>query len=339
MTNIKRVDYQALCTVISKRLHDCGIAQERARIETETIVEADLQGVPSHGVRMLPALIRALNENRVKTSPIEKTLNEFGAISFIDFDNGPGRFSSHYAMDKAIHTAAQFGIGLCLAKNTSHWGRAQSYASKAAQQGYIGICGTNAISTMAAWGATDAVMGNNPLAIGVPGPEEDCPIVMDIAMSQIAMGKLGTMLREGSKPSEPLGFDKHGHISSDPRSILAGAVRAMGGHKGESLSLMVELLTAALACAPFTHELTTKDQNGVDAFSTKIFIALKIEAFVELKQYRKNIDRFFIHLKEKTPEFRYPSERAWKARKSNINQGVPIHTDIINELKNIDILL
>src|SRR5262249_24878166 len=157
-----------------------------AAIEAEVTAEADLHGVPSHGVRMLPEVVRAIREGRITANPQIKITRERPASCMLDGDNGPGRFVSVQAMQHAIERAKRAGIGACLAARVTHWGRAHAYACRAAQAGMIGICTTNAITNMLAFDSTRPLLGNNPLAIAVPRGAGKRPIILDMAMSQAA---------------------------------------------------------------------------------------------------------------------------------------------------------
>jgi LDH2 family malate/lactate/ureidoglycolate dehydrogenase len=282
-------------------------------------------------------LIAALTDGRVAPDPEIKTIRDLGAICVLDFGNGTGRYIAATAMQAATERARQFGIGVCLAKNTTHWGRAHAYASRAAQEGFIGICTTNAIPTMAIWGAKKRVIGNNPLAIGIPGLEGDKPVVLDMAMSQAAVGKVATWLREGREVPGNWGIDAQGEPSNNPRDILTGAVLPMGEHKGASLALMMELLTAALAGAAFSQELFARDQSGIDADSTKIFIALNVAAFIEPELFQSRVGDFLKYLTQEAAPFQYPGERGWDARAKNLRDGVPLHREILAQLKQLNI--
>ncbi len=339
MTDYQTIEYSKLCELISVRLQAAGIPQERADIEAAIMAEADLLEVPSHGVRMLPGLLRALAEGRVAPAPELKPLRDLGAICVLDCGNGPGRFASATAMQEAVKRAKQFGVGVCLAKNTTHWGRAHAYASRAAQAGFIGICTTNAIPTMAIWGAKKKVIGNNPLAIGIPGIAADEPIVLDMAMSQAAVGKVSTWLREGRSVPGNWGIDANGNPSASAQDILAGAVLPMGEHKGAGLALMMELLTAALAGAAFTQEIFARDQSGIDADSTKIFIALNVAAFIEPEVFQNRVSDFLHYLEQEASPFQFPGERGWEARVKNLREGVPLHDEIVAQLASVNIQL
>lgn len=337
MTDVLRVPYATLCAAVQQALCKAGVSAEQASVEASIMTEADLLEVPSHGVRMLPGLLSALAEKRATLNPQFSTQRDLGAICVLDCDNGPGRYASARAMDAAIERARQFGVGVCLAKNTTHWGRAHAYASRAAQAGFIGICTTNAIPTMAIWGAKKRVIGNNPLAIGIPNLNSNEPIVLDMAMSQAAVGKVSTWLREGKTAPGNWGIDAEGNPTSDTKEILKGAVTPMGEHKGAGLALMFELLTAALAGSAFTYEILARDASGIDSASSKIFIALNVEAFIERAEFTSRVQDFLSYLDRDASPFQYPSERGWQARDRNLVEGVPLHKEIVEQLAGVGI--
>jgi LDH2 family malate/lactate/ureidoglycolate dehydrogenase len=332
MTNILRVPYETLCAAVKKTLCDAGVPELQAGLEASIMAEADLLEVPSHGVRMLPGLLRALTEGRATRAPAFTTQRDLGAICVLDCDNGPGRYASARAMDAAIERARKFGVGVCLAKNTTHWGRAHAYASRAAQAGFIGICTTNASPTMAIGGAKTRVIGNNPLAIGIPSAHSNEPIVLDMAMSQAAVGKVTTWLREGKAAPGNWGVDAEGNPTSNTKEILKGAVVPMGEHKGAGLALMFELLTAALAGAAFTHEILARDSSGIDSAASKIFIALNVDAFIDRTLFSERVNDFLAYLGQEASPFQYPGERGWEAKARNLIQGVPLHAEIVAQL-------
>jgi LDH2 family malate/lactate/ureidoglycolate dehydrogenase len=332
MTEFLRVPYDLLCDAVTQSLCNAGVVLERADVEARIMAEADLLEVPSHGVRMLPGLLSALAEKRATVHPQFSVVRELGAICVLDCDNGPGRYASAHAMDAAIQRAKNFGVGVCLAKNTTHWGRAHAYASRAAQAGFIGLCTTNAIPTMAIAGAKKRVIGNNPLAIGIPNTRSVEPIVLDMAMSQAAVGKVGTWLREGKSAPDNWGIDVDGKPTSNTKDILQGAVLPMGEHKGAGLAVMFELLTAALAGSAFTFDILARDTSGIDSAASKIFIALNVDAFIEREHFNERVTSFLNYLKNETAHFNYPGERGWQARDRNLIEGVPLHREIVDQL-------
>jgi LDH2 family malate/lactate/ureidoglycolate dehydrogenase len=288
---------------------------------------------------MLPNLIQELNKQHVIANAPIKVVTHFGAISVLDCGNGPGRYASSQAMQTAMNHAQSFGVGVCLAKNTTHWGRAHAYAAQAAIAGLVGICTTNAMPTMAIGGAKKPVIGNNPLAIGIPGVETNKPIVLDMAMSQAAVGKVNTWLREGKEIPANWGIDAQGNPTNNARDILAGAVLPIGEHKGAGLALMLELLTAALAGAAFTQEILAQDKSGLDRNSTKLFIALNPQAFIAPELFHEKVADFLQYLSHTAAPFHYPGERGWATKEKSLREGVALHVDIVEQLASIDVIL
>lgn len=340
--NEKRIPFPKLCAGVSQALTDAGVPGAIAEQEARIMVEADLLGVPSHGIRMLPPLVKAIQDGRINARPDLRLIHNHAATCVLDADNGPGRSASAKAMELAMERAREFGIGACLARRTTHWGRAHAYAWRAAREGLIGFCTTNAIPTMAGWSARRKIIGNNPLAFGIPRINQDEPLVLDIAMSQAAVGKVNTWQREHRTIPDGWGIDAQGNATNDPQAILNGAVLPFGGHKGAGLALVMELLTAALGGGSFGNEISTADPSGLDPDACKLFIALDPGAFCGLDTLTQRAEEFFSYLSvQADPEnvFVWPGQRGWSERKRNLAEGVPLHAEILAQLEQHGICL
>jgi LDH2 family malate/lactate/ureidoglycolate dehydrogenase len=335
-----RVSHAVLVAAIDRSLADVHVPANVREVEARIMAEADLQGVPSHGVRMLPPLLAAIREKRITADPQTRLERDRGATCLFDGDRGPGRFVATRAMEHAIERAQRFGIGFCLARHTSHWGRAHAYACQAAQAGFVGLCATNAIPVMLAWGSSRPLLGNNPLALAVPHTPD--PVVLDIAMSQAAYGKIGTYQREGKKTPPGWGLDATGKPTDDPATILAARkLLPMGDHKGAGLALMIELLTGALAGGLLSHEIAAIDATGGDADTSKLFLAIDITAFGPRDRFAERVDEMLTYLRTTEPkvEIKFPGERGWQTRAHNLAEGIPIHAEILEQLGAIGVQL
>jgi LDH2 family malate/lactate/ureidoglycolate dehydrogenase len=340
MSPFIRVRPAALETAVRAALLAGGVPDEIARVEAEVMVEAERCGVPSHGILMLPRLLAGLSDGRATANPVLRVVREHGATCVLDGDNGPGRFVAVSAMEQAIARARAHGVGVCLAINTTHWGRAHAYAYRAAQAGMIGLCTTNAIPTLMAPGVARAVMGNNPIAIAVPRADGQDPVVLDLALSQAALGKVATHAREGKSIPDDWGADRTGAPTSDASAILSsGLLLPMGGHKGLGLAIMLELLTAALAGGPFGHEIVSADATGLDPGATKLFIALDPSAFGEPGVFTARVNVLLDHLHASAPEMLAPGERGWRVRDEYDRDGIPIHAAIVAQLESVGVRL
>ncbi len=338
-----RIPHDRLVALIDRILAAEGVAEPVRRVEAALTAEADLVGVPSHGVRMLPLIVKGLREGRANGNPQLQLRRDYAAVCLLDGDHGLGRYVSSQGMAHAVDRARRFGVGLCVANRATHWGRAHAYAYRAALEGMIGICTTNAIPNMTGWGSRQPVVGNDPLAIGVPqGPGQD-PIVLDIAMSQAAVGKIGTYLREGKPAPEGWGLDQFGQPSSDPAAILAsGLVLPMGEHKGAGLALMMEIFTGALAGGLLSYEVGQADSSGLDPEGSKFLLAIDVAKFVEPDRFFHRVADLLASIRDRVGEdgqFLYPGERGWQTRDRNLAEGIPIHAQIVEQLAAVGINL
>jgi len=339
MTGEVRIKHEVLVSAVREILAAEGVRPPLNNVESEVMAEADLMGVPSHGVRMLPGLVKAFHEGRAKRDPQLKLLRERSATCVLDGDNGPGRYTSVQAMQHAVERAKIFGVGVCLATRVTHWGRAHAYACRAAQAGMIGLCTTNAMSSMLVPGSSRSVLGNNPLAIAVPRGLGRDPVVLDMAMSQAAVGKIGTYLREGKEVPLGWGLDSAGNPTHDPAAILSSRkYLPMGEHKGAGLALMMELLTAALAGGLLGFEIFRIDRSTLDPGSSKLFVALDVEAFVERESFLRRLEEMLRYLRDSADpeqEILYPGERGWRMRDQYLTEGIPLHPEIASQLRAI----
>lgn len=340
-----RVRHAALRETIRRALVAQGVGASIAQVESQIMSEADLMGTPSHGVRMLAGLLQALRAGRVNPSPHVRLTREFAATCVLEGDRGPGRFVSRQAMDQAVERAGRFGVGVCLATNTSHWGRAHAYARHAAQAGMIGLCTTNTLPCLSAFGSPKPVLGNNPLAIAVPRGAGREPVVLDIAMTQAAVGKIETYRREGRKTPLDWGLDSAGQPTDDPAAILASRrFLPMGGHKGAGLSLMLEMLTGVLAGGVLSCEMPRVDPSGADGYASKIFLALRPEAFGDGPRFEQRVEEFLDYLRQaaggESPDtVTYPGQRGERARDRYLAEGIPIDAKTVADLAAIGVTL
>jgi LDH2 family malate/lactate/ureidoglycolate dehydrogenase len=245
-------------------------------------------------------------------------------------------------MRHAVESAKTSGVGACLATRLTHWGRAHAYAYRAALRGVIGICTTNAIPNVVAWGSSKPLLANNPLAIGIPRGSDQEPIILDMAMSQAAVGKIGTFLREGRKLPPNWGLDASGRPTDDPAAILSGGrVLPFGDHKGIGLAIMMELLTGALAGGLLSFEIAKSNSSGQDPDSSKLFLALDVAAFIEPERFAQRVRDFisWLHQTEPGLEITLPGERGWRTREQYLAEGIPIHPDIVRDLREAGVTL
>ncbi|MFO7692173.1 MAG: Ldh family oxidoreductase [Vicinamibacterales bacterium] len=342
MCEHRRFSAAALRRAVTEALAREGVPPHVRKVEAELMVEAELHGVPSHGLLMLPRLVAGLRGRRANPDPQVRLVRDSAAVCVMNGDRGPGRYVGVQGMRAAIERAGRFGIGACLVANTTHWGRAHAYACLAADEGFVGLCTTNAIPNMVVPGSPRPVLGNNPLAIAAPRGGGRRPIVLDIAMSQAALGRVATAEREGWDVPLGWGLDGNGQPTSDAAAILSSQnLLPMGGHKGAGLALMMEVLTAALGGSLLSHEIVGNDDSGLDAGASKLFLALDVGAFGDRARFEERVEDLLAHVRA-TSSGRAalaPGERGWRTRAEYERDGIPVHPVVLAALQAVGVEL
>ena len=340
MTPHPRYRADVLREAVAQALAREGVPPPVRDVEADLMVEAELHGVPSHGLLMLPRLLVGLRERRANPDPQIRVVRAAAAVCVLDGDRGPGRYVGVQGMRAAMERARQCGVGACLMTGTTHWGRAHAYACLAAAEGFIGLCTTNAIPNMLIPGASRPTLGNNPLAIAAPRGPGQPPLVLDIAMSQAALGRVATAQREGQAVPPTWGLDADGRPTGDPAAILASQnLLPMGGHKGAGLALMMEILTAALGGSLLSHEVFDADTSGLDAGGSKLFVAIDPGAFGGRERFEARVEDLVAHVRAGAsgPEAVLPGERGWRTRAEYERAGIPVHPDVIAALEGVGV--
>lgn len=215
-----------------------------ARLIASTLVEADLRGVGSHGVLLVPMYVDRLKAGGVTRERELDLVHDGGAVLVADAKYGMGQLSSTQAMRLAVERAGRLGVGLVSVRRAHHFGAAGRWAMQATDSGCLGIAMSNTTPLMPAPGGADRLVGNNPLAIAVP--TNDVPIVLDMALSTAALGKIRLAAAAGQPIPEGWATDASGLPTTDASVALVGMLLPAGGYKGFGLALMVDVLTGVL---------------------------------------------------------------------------------------------
>lgn len=277
-------------------LKAAGVPGSHAAITAEQLVLADLRGVDTHGLMRLPNYIGRIRKGELHAAVEPTVLTETPGTATIDGRHGLGQVCGHVAMSLAITKAGQTGVGAITVKNSSHFGAAAGYPMMASDHGCIGMATTNAWPLLPAVGGAARRVGNNPLAIAAP-TRLGYPIVLDIAMSHVAAGRL-RIAADGDNVIPPdWAFGKDGLPTTDARQALFGGgfLRPMSDHKGFGLALMMDILAGVLSGAGFGAAVTGPDEPGY-VHVGHFFVAFDIGAFIGLEQFLDRIDELADHI-------------------------------------------
>src|SRR5437016_5176863 len=208
------------------------ISEADARQAAEVLAKSDLRGIDSHGVARLHTYFEMLELGRINPKPKIKIIREKASVATVDGDNGLGLVVGPKANEIAMEKAEQYGSGWVSVCNTNHFGIAGYYPLKALERDLIGWAMTNSTKLVAPlWGA-ERMLGTNPIAIAFPGYKEP-PIVIDMATSAVAYGKIEIALRKKERIPKGWIIDKDGRDTMNPQDMIDGGAQLPLGSERE----------------------------------------------------------------------------------------------------------
>jgi len=274
----------------ARSLERAGMRGADAALTAESLVAADLRGVHSHGALRVGVYVDRLRAGSIDPRAELQMLRDGGAAVAADAQAGPGIAMAARAMDLAIARARTHGIAAVSVRNGNHCGMLGFFAMRALAAGCIGIAASNGDSQVAPWGARAKFLGTNPLAVAVPAREES-PVVLDMATSVVAHGKVKGAADRGEPIPEGWAVDPEGRPTADPLQAMAGALLPFGGFKGSGVSLLVDLLAGALSGARSGPEIVPLYQRlGEPQGIGQFFLALQVDAFGPLESFARRVD-------------------------------------------------
>jgi LDH2 family malate/lactate/ureidoglycolate dehydrogenase len=243
----------ALTHWVSSLFTKTGIPEPAARTVAESLVAADLEGVASHGVMLVPMYLERLAAGSISRKTKAEIVHDSGAAIVLDAGNMLGQLSSQQAIALVAERAKKQGLASVAVRNGFHFGTAGYWARALAAEGLVGMAFSNTRPLMPPPGGAERVVGNNPLAIAFPSDEEI--LVTDMAMSATAMGKI--RLAEGAGQPIPEGWaaDAEGRPTTDPSAAIKGMLLPAAGPKGFGLALAIDLLCGGLSGGAITDEV------------------------------------------------------------------------------------
>lgn len=250
------IPYNVLIERVS-HIFQAYVVHDDADYIASCLVQADARGVASHGIGRIPVYTRRLREGLINRKPELKVNSGASAIAHINGDNGMGYVVARKAMDEAIARAQSHGIGMVFASNSNHFGMSAVYLQQALDAGLAALAFTNAPPLMPIWGGRTPFLGTSPFAFAAPGP---VPILLDMATSVVAFGKIRRAARMGESIPEHWALDDEGNPTTDPLAAIKGVVLPMAGPKGSGLSLMMEVVAGVMSGAAFGGRV--RNQNS-----------------------------------------------------------------------------
>lgn len=230
-----------------------GVPTDDARLCVDLLVMADLFGLTTHGMSRLESYGDRLRVGGINPTPNIQTEQVAKAVIKVDGDNGLGPVVGVRTLRATMDLAREHGVAIGFARGSNHFGPISPYLYEAAEAGFASLVCSNATTTIAPWGGSDARLGNNPMGFGAPGPDGN-HFMLDMAISVAARAKIRSALRDGQPIPATWATDAKGNPTTDPAKALDGFLQPMGGYKGYGLALMVDLLAGVMSDAAYlTH--------------------------------------------------------------------------------------
>lgn len=307
-----------------------GAPEADAAVIADSLVQADLRGVHSHGVMRVPTYARAIGSGEINPRPNLTWSADEGSRAVLDADGCMGQVAAHHAMRSAIDRAQELGVGMVGVRNSNHCGAMAHWANMALEHDLIGYATTNAGINMAPWGGKERLIGNNPFAIAVP-TNRPWPMVLDMATSVAAGGKLDMAAIRGQPIPSDWALDPDGRPTTDPVVGRKGSLLPVGGPKGYGMAVMLDVL-----CGVLTGGRFGKGLGGPG--SGHFFMAIAIDGLMTPEAFRARMDELVdqIHAAELAPGYDriyVPGEIEHELSSRRQREGIPVEGPILAELE------
>jgi LDH2 family malate/lactate/ureidoglycolate dehydrogenase len=286
-----------------------GMPPENAARTADVLSWADLHGIDSHGVSMVPEYDKRRRGGRINIKAKPRITRETPISAVVDGDGGLGHVPALFAMTTAINKARESGIGAVAVRNSGHFGACGYYTKMAADAGLIGLATTSAAGVrVAPTGAAEARFGTDPLSFAAPSGDARRPFLLDMATTTVAFGKVRNKANEGLPVPPGWVLTRDGQPTTDPLETAerGGFLTPLGGtregssHKGYGLAAMVNILSSCLSGATLvTDPMHTKKPHGIDI--GHFFMAIDPGLFRDPDEFRADVTTFCQSLRAVRP--------------------------------------
>lgn len=343
------VSESALRSFTEKIFLAMGCSAEHAGLAADVLLKSDLRGIDSHGVARLTGYVRLWENHRINTKPDIRIFHETPTTATVDGDAGLGLVVAPFAMQLAIDKAVKYGSGWVSVRNSNHFGIAGYHALMAVEKDMIGFAMTNASPLVSPTYSNERLLGTNPMCYAFPAGKYP-PVIVDMATSAAANGKLEIAQRLGKQVPEGWIQDKNGRTSTDPHALKSGgSLLPLGGdaehgsHKGFGLGATVDILSAVLSGAnygpwvpPFVAFLEPPN-DPVGAGIGHFVGAMRVDGFRPIEEFKAHLDNWIERFRSSAtvdPDQKViiPGEPETAAEAERKVSGIPLVDAVVNDL-------
>ena len=326
-----------------------GCSAQHARLAADVLLKSDLRGIDSHGVARLTGYVRLWEKHRINTKPNIRIVHETPTTATVDGDAGLGLVVAPFAMQLAIDKAEKYGSGWVSVRNSNHFGIAGYHALMAVEKDMIGFAMTNASPLVSPTYSSERLLGTNPMCYAFPAGKYP-PVIVDMATSAAANGKLEIAQRLGKQVPEGWIQDKNGLATTDPHALKSGGSLLPlgsdpehGSHKGFGLGATVDILSAVLSGAnygpwvpPFVAYLEPPN-DPVGAGIGHFVGAMRVDGFRPIEEFKSHLDNWIERFRSSAtvdPDQKViiPGEPETAAEAERKVNGIPLVAVVVNDL-------
>ena len=339
-TPLHIVGVEELKELVLTILRGHGLREPDAQDVCEILVLADLFGLSTHGVLRLISYTERMRLGGIKVKPHIQVQAVAPALLRVDGDNGVGPLVGMRTLQAAMKAARETGVALALARGSNHFGPIAPYCHLAAQQGFATLIASNASLTITPWGGRQTRLGNNPIGWSVPRPGRD-PVVLDMALSVAARGKIRSAAKAGQSIPEGWATDAQGQATTDPHEALKGFLLPVGGHKGYGLAVMVDLFAGLLSGASYLTGVRSWQDDPDKPQDLGHFFLVIDTARLGNSDWLLERMNDFVGIVHDTPAadpaqpVQLPGEREYARMHAQLEQGVGIAQDLYQQLQEL----
>jgi LDH2 family malate/lactate/ureidoglycolate dehydrogenase len=335
---MNRYPKETLENLVARLASGVGVPAPDAALFAESLVDADLHGVPTHGISRLNIYLRRIEAGLINPRAVLTVDREAGSILAFDAGNGLGQVQARKALDRLMPLARRNGVAAATIRNSQHFGALSWYANYAASQGLVLLAMTNCEPAMSPAGGYEAIFGTNPIAASFP-TGKGFTVKIDLATSTVARGNIIAAQKKQMEIPAGWALDRDGNPTTDANEALLGTVLTMAGHKGYALALMVELFSGVLSGSAIGPDVGSMYKNldrkqDVGHF----FCLLHIDAFLDSSEYLRRIDATIDRIKASgrrpgVEEILVPGERSARTASVNREQGIPVQIETLADIE------
>lgn len=288
-----KVSIHSVDEVTRETLSACGVSADAVEIVLETIHYANRSGIPTHGIGRLPLYVKKVNTGHFNPNDDVVTVVDSDAIAVLDANGSFGQVAAKRAIDLAIKKAEQFGVAAIGVRNSNNFGTAGYYGDYAARRGMAAFVFANAAPAIAPTGGNKAIFGTNPLCFAFPGSDTNYPIVLDMATTVVARGKVRLAAKNGEKIPLDWAVGPNGEPTDDPNEALKGFLLPIAGYKGYGLSLFVDVFAGMLVGSAFAGGVKPLSNMEVDSKNGHLFVVIDTKRFMSGEELNERVNHLY----------------------------------------------